>query len=526
MKQYSHSFRTFNEAHEQITKTYAKALEVLRYCRTIHCYKVEWRSLLTVDMYETEDNDPEEAYRKALQKLPTKHERSVRAIDQLIVDAKKSLSDLRTDVPPLVPFIETYVRPELGDFLPTGDQYFFDFFDRIFADVESWALKCQKLYRSRKLDSRIRDQCEKLGKSFPLSLELEDQVRARLFEEEGRLVRLLKDSKGVFEDEGKPETICKADQVDECFRLAKEVVDILFDIRCHQQDDGIFGGVRHDRKAEMIPIRFLEADKLTLARQKLRFVAGEYRKAYAAVEVDYENCLGRKKLFQPPVEERSHFASYYFLLHIADPLVLRWAKKYEFYLRLVPDDPESSRSCGKAIGKLNEKYPFDLEQEVAFRERLSFEKSELHHCLATWNRSEIAPIAESKGKRRKSKGTNKEPFDRTLFDWLKLYHEYGSKKKFHNRPVGCRKFETWINEHPGRDSHKTNATAVSRFFTAAFQSHAKYKLLCGEDGNETDVRALEMKFELLNGDTTNEGLRRLVETRISDRHKEAELDVD
>lgn len=398
MKQYSHSFRTFNEAHEQITKTYAKALEVLRYCRTIHCYKVEWRSLLTVDMYVTEDNDPKEAYRKELQKLPTKHERSVRAIDQLIVDAKKSLSDLRTDVPPLVPFIDTYVRPELGDFLPTGDQYFFDFFDRIFADVESWALKCQKLYRSRKLDSRIRNQCEKLGKSFPLSLELEDQVRARLFEEEGRLVRLLKDSEGVFEDEGKSETISKADQVDECFRLAKEVVDILFDIRCHQQDDGIFGGVGHDRIAEMIPIRFLEADKLTLARQKLRFVAGEYRKAYDAVKDDYEKCLGRKKPFNPLGEKQRHFASHYFLLRIADPLVLRWAKKYESYLRLVPDDPESSRSCGKAIGRLNEEYPFDTEREVAFRERLSFEKSELYHCLATWNRSESS-ASKSKGRR-------------------------------------------------------------------------------------------------------------------------------
>ena len=166
MKQYSHSFRTFNEAHEQITKTYAKALEVLRYCRTIHCSKVEWRSLLTVDRYETEDNDPEEAYRKALQKRSIKHERSLRAIDQLIDDAKKSLSDLRTNALPLVPIIDTYVRPELGDFLQTGDQYFFDFFDRIFADVKSWALKCQKLYRSRKLDSRTAINAKNWGRVF------------------------------------------------------------------------------------------------------------------------------------------------------------------------------------------------------------------------------------------------------------------------------------------------------------------------------------------------------------------------
>lgn len=452
MKQYSHSFRTFNEAHEQITKTYAKALEVLRYCRTIHCYKVEWRSLLTVDKYETEDEDPEEAYRKALQKLPTKHERSVRAIDQLIDDAKKSLSDLRTNALPLVPIIDTYVRPELGDFLPSGDQYFFDFFDRIFADVESWAVKCQKLYRSRKLDSRIRDQCEKLGKSFPLSLELENQVRARLFEEEGRLVRLLKDSEGLFEDEGKPETIRKADQVDECFRLAIEVVDILFDIRCHQQDDGIFGGVGPDRKAEMIPIRFVEADKLTLARQKLRFVAGEYRKAYAAITDDYEKCLGRKKLFQPPGEKQRHFASHYFLLHISDRLVLRWSKKYESYLRLVPDDAESSRSYGRAIGRLNEEYPFDTEREVAFRERLSFEKSELHHCLATWNGEEgsvpevvssalktiienaLAKSAKSKGTRGhvdEAKAKKKEVEKDLVTDWGKFRDkERGTKEDF------------------------------------------------------------------------------------------------
>lgn len=134
--------------------------------------------------------------------------------------------------------------------------------------------------------------------------------------------------------------------------------------------------------------------------------------------------------------------------------------------------------------------------------------------------------AKSKGRRRKSKTKNKEDFDRTLFDWLKLYHEYGSKTKFHNRPTGCREFENWINEHPGRDSYKTNATAVSRLFKSAFGSHKKYKILCGEEENETDVLALEMKFELLNGDMTNEGFRRLVETSISDRPKEAELDVD
>lgn len=133
---------------------------------------------------------------------------------------------------------------------------------------------------------------------------------------------------------------------------------------------------------------------------------------------------------------------------------------------------------------------------------------------------------QSNGRRANSKGKNKETFDRTLFDWLKLYHEYGSKTKFHNRPTGCREFENWINEHPGRDGYKTNATAVSRFFKSAFGSHRKYKILCGEEENETDVRALEMKFELLNGDMTNEGLRRLVETSIPDRPKEAELDVD
>lgn len=137
-----------------------------------------------------------------------------------------------------------------------------------------------------------------------------------------------------------------------------------------------------------------------------------------------------------------------------------------------------------------------------------------------------ASDAKSKGRRGNSKGKNKEPFDRTLFGWLKLYHKYGFESGFHNRSIGCREFAKFINEHPSREGYQTNPSAVSRFFESAFGNHKKYTYLCGEEGNAKHLRALEMKFEFLNGDMTNEGLRRLVESRISDRSEEAEVDVD
>lgn len=181
----------------------------------------------------------------------------------------------------------------------------------------------------------------------------------------------------------------KADQVDHCYQLANQTIELLFDIRCHQAGRTVFGGSK-GRQPDLCKLRFEKADRIAALRQQLTLTSEEYRKAYNAVGDVWEKCLGRKDRFQPPGETRGHYASHFFLITIARHFTREWCELYELHLRQIPEGFEAIRECDIAIDLHNANFPFNAEQEAAFRDRLSFERSELDHYL----NKEASPVTE------------------------------------------------------------------------------------------------------------------------------------
>jgi hypothetical protein len=180
----------------QVDEAYSLLFKMVHSMRVIQCYEIDWKGLSAIS-WVVADDEAEDRRRIA----DSKHRLEQHLEDQgdklqaLLFELTQLQMKARETYLPIAA-IAQFSYPVLGDFQcgESVERQAFPAIDMLAWKVSDWGQRCMSLYAVSlssvgQMTMQERHACDALSDSFPLTLDLERQIRGRLYVEQGQMLR-------------------------------------------------------------------------------------------------------------------------------------------------------------------------------------------------------------------------------------------------------------------------------------------------------------------------------------------------
>lgn len=206
-------FRSLPRANEAISEAYKLAFDIVQRMRIIISHRLDWPAVNDVICYYEDESSEEETARRieeVKRKLFRGRQEKADTLLELSQMLMSELEALTSAFKPLWNLLQ-YSYKELGDFDAGGRNWgrcAYPAIQQLAYATHDWSFKCRRLYtirppedskkKQQKIDKlelsitnkqKIYDECEKLNNEIPLTTEIERDLRKRLYQEQGQLMR-------------------------------------------------------------------------------------------------------------------------------------------------------------------------------------------------------------------------------------------------------------------------------------------------------------------------------------------------
>jgi hypothetical protein len=182
----------------EIDNAYDLAYRIVQQMRVISCYRVSYSTLCSVGFAEAEG--PE----KAINYWKEYREERSDVLETLLLQLEADANQLQDLFSPLWRLFQVYAFADLGDFESNGHKWgrcAYPAIEFLSMEVQAWGRQCQSLYQVpwlQPVDSELREVCERQEAGFPMTTELESDIRERLFREQGRIIKGLAEARSLI----------------------------------------------------------------------------------------------------------------------------------------------------------------------------------------------------------------------------------------------------------------------------------------------------------------------------------------
>lgn len=182
----------------EIDNAYDLAFRIVQQMRVISCYQISWPTMCSIGYSEADG--PE----KAIEYWKLHREERSDILDTLLLQLESDAKKLQDLFSPLWRLFQVYAYDDLGDFSSDGRKgvrWVYFAIHNLVTPVRFWGLQCQSLYQVswlQPIDSELREVCERQEAGFPMSTELESDIRERLFREQGRMIKGLAEAQALI----------------------------------------------------------------------------------------------------------------------------------------------------------------------------------------------------------------------------------------------------------------------------------------------------------------------------------------
>jgi hypothetical protein len=182
----------------EIDNAYDLAYRICGTMRQINSYQISFSELCSIGFAEAEGLE------RAIKRWSDFREERSDILDTLLLQLESDAKQLQDLFSPLWRLFQSYAYNDLGDFSSGGRKWgrcAFPTIQTLAMEVRFWGLQCQSLYRVswlQPIDSELREVCERQEAGFPMSTELESDIRERLFREQGRMIKGLAEAQALI----------------------------------------------------------------------------------------------------------------------------------------------------------------------------------------------------------------------------------------------------------------------------------------------------------------------------------------
>jgi hypothetical protein len=182
----------------EIDNAYDLAYRIVQQMRVISCYRISYSSLCSIVFAEAEGLENAVKYWRKLK------DEKADALESLLLKLEMDSRQLRDRFSPLWRLFQVYAFADLGDFVYRGrkwGRWAYPAIENLAEEVQAWGRQCKSLYeipQPQPIDSELRKVCEQQEAGFPMSFEIEADLRERLFLEQGRMIKGLLEAQALY----------------------------------------------------------------------------------------------------------------------------------------------------------------------------------------------------------------------------------------------------------------------------------------------------------------------------------------